>query len=276
MSVCPDSLPMGSFGAPSTGAWFSCLDYVLIRRSSRNPFLVPPSSGLEDPRGPRHCLWSQHADRTIPRTPLSPSGPSWVTPHHLGGPQGGEPQCRGSAPPPPSSLRGSSGPLFVTSVRHRNRHHFRGHFWEHSASSPERPRCSGASKLQGQLNVGPFAPGPFRGRSWNTFGVPTGPSWSPFGAHGGDQILMPKPAATRGGRPLAYCFPLGPWGLGPMYMYTWEQFLARSGPPRCSRASKYVGQLDVAHFTPRKLPGHSQHHFGSPGEHLREPVEAQF
>ena len=99
MSVCPDSLPMGSFGAPSTGAWFSCLDYVLIRRSSRNPFLVPPSSGLEDPRGPRHCLWSQHADRTIPRTPLSPSGPSWVTPHHLGGPQGGDPNVGGPRPP---------------------------------------------------------------------------------------------------------------------------------------------------------------------------------
>ena len=43
--------------------------------------------------------------------------------------------------------------------------------------------------------------------------------------------------------------------LKPISMRTplWEQCWPVSDPPRCSGACKYGGQLDVAHFDPRKL-----------------------
>ena len=133
------------------------------------------------------------------KQPLRHPRPSWVNSWAPGGPKGGVfPNVGGS--PPPSSLQGSSGPHFVTSVRHWNRHRFWEIFWEHSASALDRPRCSGPGILQGQLDVDHFAPEAFQERSKTTFGVPIGSSRSPLSYHGEAQITMPKWMATGGAK----------------------------------------------------------------------------
>ena len=65
------------------------------------PGFLRTSSRLEDPRFPRHCLYGVNMLIKPPPEPtLSPSGPYWVTPHHLGGPQGGvDPNVEGLRPP---------------------------------------------------------------------------------------------------------------------------------------------------------------------------------
>ena len=131
--------------------------------------------------------------------PCALQGPSKVTPGPEGGPRGGWTPMSGGPPPPPSSLRGSSGPHLVTSVRDWNRHRFRGLFWEHSAAALDRPRCSGACKYVGQLDVDHSAPGPFPGRSQTAFGVPIGPSGSPFPSNGEAQKTVPIKKAVWGG-----------------------------------------------------------------------------
>ena len=116
-----------------------------------------------------------------PEPPLSPPRPSRTPNLHpkdghqggcslIGGPQGGvDTGMAGESGPPPSSLRTFSGHPFVTSILDQYRHRFRGLFWEHSASVPDRPRCSRACKYHGQLAVDHFAPRRLRGHSQSPF-----------------------------------------------------------------------------------------------------------
>ena len=76
--------------------------------------------------------------------------------------------------------RGSFGSTFRPPNAIQNRRHFSGLFWEHSASSPDRPRCSLAGELHGQLDVVHSASGPFQGGSKTNLGVTIDPSGSLF------------------------------------------------------------------------------------------------
>jgi len=155
-----------------------------------------PMMSSQMPQMTRQC---GHSDpRTLPESSM---GPPRARPGHPlapgEGPGGGCPLMSGG-PPPPSSLPGSSGHLFVTSVRSQNRHCFCGLFWEHSASAPDWPRCSGACKYGGQLDVDHVAPGTARGHSQTVFGLPTGPAESSFRAPEETQSAAPERDDAKG------------------------------------------------------------------------------
>ena len=103
----------------------------------------------------------------------------------------------GSQGSPFRTLVTSSRSHFVTSEGDQNLHRFLSLFWGLSASAPDRPRCSGACKYGGGLDVAHFAIGLFQGASRSTVGVPTGPSRRPFFVSQGGSKNGPE----MGGRP---------------------------------------------------------------------------
>ena len=107
--------------------------------------------------------------------------------------------------------------------------------------SPSPPRCSGAGKYGGEVDVVSSLHGGLERqhlRFCNTFGSIFGPLSEPFG----DTFPTPVRASNR-------CH---------VDSASWSHFGPGSEPPRCSGAGNYRCQLDVAFFVPGTLSDRSQ------------------